>query len=226
MPGHPLNSPKPYRSSSVRIPARNVSLDGDLVLPEHASGLVVFAHGSGSSRLSSRNRAVASELQAGGLATLLLDLLTPQEERVDMASMSYRFDIPLLASRLVSAVDWAHDAPDTRHLPIPLFGASTGAAAALVAAAVRPELVRAVVSRGGRPDLAGESLANGRAPTLLIRGGLHTPVTDLNRPASRALRCIGDHHCRRHAPVRERNADQVAALAARCSGPSHPGPVG
>lgn len=141
----------------VRIPVNGHAIIGDLAVPDGATGLVVFAHGSGSGRHSPRNRAVATTLQETGLATLLLDLLTHDEEWLDESTRRFRFDIQLLASRLRSAIDWARADRRTRVLPIGLFGASTGAAAALVAAAERPELVRAVVSRGGRPDLAGDS---------------------------------------------------------------------
>ena len=175
---------------TVRIPAESATLVGDLARPDHAHGLVVFAHGSGSSRLSPRNRAVASALQEAGFATLLLDLLTLAEERTDVLSGGYRFDIMFLARRLVAAIDWAHRTPGTLNLPIGLFGASTGAAAALVAAAERPALVRAVVSRGGRPDLAWDALGEVEAPTLLIVGGSDTPVIQLNQEAARLLRCV------------------------------------
>jgi len=193
-------------------------LTGDLVIPDAASGLVIFAHGSGSSRLSPRNRSVAATLQQAGLATLLLDLLTPDEERRDAVTASYRFDISLLASRLVSAIDWARSAAETRAHPIALFGASTGAAAALVASAERPDRIHAVVSRGGRPDLAGASLARVRAPTLLIVGGFDTEVIALNRSAAQRLRC--DHELtivpRATHLFEEAGAlDQVATLTGR-----------
>lgn len=175
--------------SAVRIPAGPAMLDADLSIPEGAAGLVIFAHGSGSSRKSTRNRAVAESLHVAGLATLLLDLLTMEEEAVDRFTAEHRFDIPLLASRLVAALDWAVEAAETRALPIALFGASTGAAAALIAAAERPALVRAVVSRGGRPDLAGASLAHVRAPSLLIVGSRDEPVIELNEQAARQMTC-------------------------------------
>ncbi|HLE57820.1 MAG TPA: dienelactone hydrolase family protein [Rhodothermia bacterium] len=165
------------------------TLTGDLGVPDDAHGLVIFAHGSGSSRLSSRNRSVAAALWGGGSATLLLDLLTNEEERIDTITRQHRFDIDLLAERLVTAVDWASSDDQVRNLPIGLFGASTGAAAALVAAARRPDVIRAVVSRGGRPDLAGaEALELVRAPTLLIVGGYDTQVIDLNVEAMHRLR--------------------------------------
>jgi len=158
-------------------------LDGDLDIPEGARGIVLFAHGSGSSRHSPRNRYVARVLRDAGLATLLMDLLTQEEEVVDMRTGAVRFDIGLLAERVVGATDWVAEAQETADLPIGYFGASTGAAAALVAAAARPERVGAVVSRGGRPDLAGPALSRVRAPTLLIVGGLDGPVIELNRQA-------------------------------------------
>ena len=167
----------------VKIQAGADTLDGDLRVPPHAAGLVIFAHGSGSSRFSSRNRAVARALEEARLATLLLDLLTPREEAEDRLTGSYRFDIELLGERVIAAADWAADKSDVTGLPIALFGASTGAAAALVAAAGRPALIRAVISRGGRPDLADASLRHVQAPTLLIVGSLDTPVIEMNRAA-------------------------------------------
>jgi putative phosphoribosyl transferase len=175
---------------SVRIPAGRDVLDGDLVIPDGAQGIVVFAHGSGSGRHSSRNRFVAGELQRGTLGTLLMDLLTPAEERTDVVTAEYRFDIPLLGRRLVAAVDWlAHEA-STAPLAVGLFGASTGAAAALIAAAERPDRVGAVVSRGGRPDLAGDALPRVAAPTRLIVGGDDEPVIELNEEAFARLTCV------------------------------------
>lgn len=171
----------------VDIPANQVQLEGDLSVPAGARGIVVFAHGSGSSRHSPRNRRVAEALNQAGLATLLFDLLTAGEEQVDMRTRALRFDIGLLSQRLVSAVDWLASQPHTRDLRIGLFGASTGAAAALIAAAGRPDRVHAVVSRGGRPDLAAESLSEVRAPTLLIVGGYDTPVIEMNRQAAARL---------------------------------------
>ena len=168
----------------VAIAAGSVRVAGDLTLPATTSGVVIFAHGSGSSRHSPRNRSVARRLNRAGLATLLLDLLTPQEE-LDRARV---FDIPLLAERLVAATRWSSEEPDTARLPIGYFGASTGAAAALWAAAGNPA-VRAVVSRGGRPDLAGKHLASVRAPTLLIVGGDDDVVAALNREAAAEMRC-------------------------------------
>jgi pimeloyl-ACP methyl ester carboxylesterase len=174
---------------AVRIPARGVDLDGDLSLPARATGLVLFAHGSGSSRHSSRNRFVASELNRANLATLLFDLLTEEEEYAERYSRHLRFDIELLAQRLLSATDWAGGDSRTRNLPVGYFGASTGGGAALVAAAARPAKVSAVVSRGGRPDLAGDALAWVKAPSLLIVGGDDDVVIDLNETALAQLRC-------------------------------------
>jgi len=165
--------------------ATEFAVDGDLAVPAGATGVVVFAHGSGSSRRSPRNRAVAADLRRRGLGTLLMDLLTADEEAADARQGHLRFDIGFLAGRLGEAVTWLHDQPETEGLPIGYFGASTGAAAALVAAARRPEGIAAVVSRGGRPDLAGDELAKVRAPTLLIVGGRDDVVLRLNRAAAR-----------------------------------------
>jgi pimeloyl-ACP methyl ester carboxylesterase len=165
------------------ITTDGVALNGDLSVPLGARGLIVFAHGSGSSRHSGRNRAVAEALQRGQFATLLMDLLTEAEEVADVVTAEFRFDIPLLAGRVVAAIDWAEAHPQLASLPIGLFGASTGAAAALIAAAQRPEEVGAVVSRGGRPDLAGRALRKVKAPTLLIVGGCDDVVIELNRQA-------------------------------------------
>jgi putative phosphoribosyl transferase len=177
----------PHRQLPVVIPADGVSLSGDLTLPQDAPGVVVFAHGSGSGRFSPRNRAVAEALARAGLGTLLMDLLTEHEEAVDLRTRRLRFDIGLLGRRVVATVDWLASAPSTRHLPVGCFGASTGAAAALIAAAERPARVGAVVSRGGRPDLAGEALRHVRAPTLLIVGGNDPEVLRLNEEALAAL---------------------------------------
>jgi dienelactone hydrolase len=166
-----------------------VTLEGNLSLPERACGVVLFAHGSGSSRHSSRNRHVARILNDASLATLLVDLLTPEEEAVDAHTAHLRFDIGLLAQRLIGATNWLAQYPDTQSLRIGYFGASTGAAAALVAVAENPDAVDAVVSRGGRPDLAGPALAHVRAPTLLIVGGYDFQVIQLNRAAFAQLRC-------------------------------------
>ena len=170
------------------IPSGDIRLHGDLTSPRGAEGVVLFAHGSGSSRLSPRNRAVAEVLQAAGLATLLMDLLTEEEEAEDARTGFLRFDIPLLAARLVDATDWLVRQPDMRRMRVGYFGASTGAAAALMAAADRPTVVAAVVSRGGRPDLAMPVLSRVRAPTLLIVGGADTSVLEMNRTALDALR--------------------------------------
>jgi dienelactone hydrolase len=172
----------------IRIAASPIVLAASLVLPADARGIVLFAHGSGSSRFSPRNRYVARRLNETRLATLLVDLLTTEEEMLDAQGALLRFDIELLAGRLIGATDWLRERPDTRHLPIGYFGASTGAAAALVAAAARPDAVRAIVSRGGRPDLAGSALALVRAPTLLIVGGNDPDVLELSRRALAELR--------------------------------------
>lgn len=175
-------------SEAVHVRDGAAVLSGDLRVPADASGLVIFAHGSGSSRFSPRNRGVAAVLEDGGFATLLLDLLTREEEEVDARSREYRFDIDLLARRVVAATDWAASRMDLAHLPIGYFGASTGAAAALIAAGERPDAARAVVSRGGRPDLAGDALPRVHAPTLLIVGGDDEQVIHLNEDAMRRVR--------------------------------------
>jgi dienelactone hydrolase len=182
----------PSAPVAVRIPSGGAHVDGDLAVPDDALGLVVFAHGSGSSRHSGRNRHVAEVLRTAGLGTLLMDLLTPEEEAVDAVTTEHRFDIPLLSRRLVDAVDWAGGAPRAAGLPVGLFGASTGAAAALVAAAARPRAVAAVVSRGGRPDLAGPALPEVAAPTLLIVGSEDRAVLALNREALARLGAPGE----------------------------------
>jgi putative phosphoribosyl transferase len=172
---------------SLQIPAGGVALDADLAVPEPQRGVVLFAHGSGSSRHSPRNRYVAGELQASGLATVLADLLTSREEQLDARTGRLRFDIDLLATRVTALTDWVLDYQPTAGLPVGLFGASTGAAAALVAAAERPGSIAAVVSRGGRPDLAGPHLRAISQPTLLIVGALDAMVIELNRKAMRKL---------------------------------------
>jgi putative phosphoribosyl transferase len=186
-----MNRESAYQSEErlVRVTAGPATLEGTMSVPAGARGIVLFAHGSGSSRHSPRNGYVASVLQAGGLATLLIDLLTADEETVDLQTRQLRFDIELLADRLVGATDWLAQYPDTRLLPVGYFGASTGGGAALVAAAQRPEVVGAVVSRGGRPDLAGRALPLVRAPTLLIVGGYDMPVIGMNQAALAQLRC-------------------------------------
>jgi dienelactone hydrolase len=177
------HSAEPARHSGVRIAIGAKTLEGNLTIPANAQGIVLFAHGSGSSRHSPRNRYVADVLHAGGLATLLIDLLTLDEEAVDRRTAQLRFDIGLLAARLVAATDWLGLDPRTQSLSIGYFGSSTGGGAALVAAARRPDRVGAVVSRGGRPDLAGAALPLVKAPTLLIVGGNDPQVLDLNEGA-------------------------------------------
>jgi putative phosphoribosyl transferase len=177
----------PLQLRHVGIVSGGARILGDLTVPRDARGVVVFAHGSGSGRFSPRNRYVAAELVRGGLATLLMDLLTADEEAQDLRTGHLRFDIRLLADRVIAAIDWLPSCDVVAALPIGCFGASTGAAAALVAAAERPERVRAVVSRGGRPDLAGEALRRVRAPTLLIVGGRDAEVIQLNREAQAQL---------------------------------------
>ncbi|XKE43891.1 dienelactone hydrolase family protein [Halomonas organivorans] len=172
-----------HTSQSFRIETGDAILEGDLTRPAQAAGIVVFAHGSGSSRFSVRNRQVAAYLADQGMATLLFDLLTPEENVVDERTRRLRFDIPLISRRLIGAVDWVAEASETRELRIGLFGASTGAAAALVAAAERPDRVATVVSRGGRPDLAGEALERVHASTLLLVGERDYQVLELNEQA-------------------------------------------
>jgi len=167
----------------VEVTASGVLLEGTLGIPDNAQGIILFAHGSGSSRHSPRNQRVAEALRQAGLGTLLIDLLTLEEEALDAESMHLRFDIDLLANRLVGATDWLVHGRETADLPIGYFGASTGGGAALVAAARRPDRVGAVVSRGGRPDLAGPNLPHVKAPTLLLVGGNDIPVIELNRRA-------------------------------------------
>jgi len=176
----------------VQVRAGAVIIDGDLAIPARAAGLVIFAHGSGSSRFSRRNRAVAHTLEDAGFATLLLDLLTRDEEAIDLHTREFRFDVDRLGHRVVAAIDWAGGESGIANLPVATFGASTGAAAALIAAAQRPEAVRAVISRGGRPDLAGDALPQVQAPTLLIVGGADDVVIDLNRRAMREMRANVD----------------------------------
>ncbi|HYE60389.1 MAG TPA: alpha/beta family hydrolase [Phycisphaerales bacterium] len=171
------------RPDPVQVPAGVIVLEGDLAVPPGAHGVVLFAHGSGSGRHSPRNRAVATALNDRGFATLLLDLLTQQEEVVDDRTAHIRFDIPLLAGRLAYAAEWLGTQMTTRTLPLGLFGASTGAGAALITAAQKPDMVKAVVSRGGRPDLAHEHLPRVKCPTLLIIGGRDEPVIELNEQA-------------------------------------------
>lgn len=175
---------------SITIPSGNATINGILYIPEEARGLVLFVHGSGSSRFSVRNQYVASVLNDANLSTLLFDLFTPDEDAIDSRTRQFRFDIEFLASRLLDATKWCHKQPQLCSLPIGYFGASTGAAAALVAAALKPDLIYAVVSRGGRPDLAGDSLTSVRAPTLLIVGGHDEVVIQLNQEAMSRLNGI------------------------------------
>lgn len=179
----------PATTTPLTITVQDASLHGDLALPAAPVGLVLFAHGSGSSRLSPRNRFVAGVLNEAGLATVLFDLLSEREEAIDARSGEYRFNIGLLARRLISVTDWVATDAHTAGLATGYFGASTGAAAALIAAAERPERVGAVVSRGGRPDLAGSFLPRVKAPTLLIVGGADDPVIRLNEQALAILHC-------------------------------------
>ena len=173
----------------VYVSAGRVTLEGNLLIPDGARGLVMFAHGSGSSRFSSRNRYVADVLRQSGVGTLLIDLLTRDEESVDLRTAHLRFDIGLLADRLVGASEWLAKQPETMSLKLGLFGASTGGGAALVAAARVPERIHAVVSRGGRPDLAGPALPAVQAPTLLIVGGDDGPVIGMNQEAYDQMSC-------------------------------------
>jgi dienelactone hydrolase len=171
----------------VRIPAGDVLLEGNLGLPEGATGIVLFAHGSGSSRHSPRNRYVAEELRSEGLGTLLMDLLTQSEEAYDLRTGELRFDIDFLSQRLIDAIDWLEDNEETMRLNIGLFGSSTGAAAAFVASVLRPKTIKAVVSRGGRPDLAEEYLSQVRSPSLFVVGGYDYTVAEINRRAFNQL---------------------------------------
>lgn len=168
---------------NIRVPSGDVNLDGLLFIPQDAYGLVLFAHGSGSSRFSTRNQYVAGVLNEAKIATLLFDLFTASEDAIDSATGQFRFNIDFLATRLLDVAQWCHKQPQLAVLPMGYFGASTGGAAALVAAAKKPELVQAVVSRGGRPDLAGEALGHVQDPTLLIVGGDDASVLELNQDA-------------------------------------------
>ena len=183
---------EPVPQSAVQIPAAGLLLDGDLAVPGQARAVVVFAHGSGSSRHRPRNRRVAAAFQQAGYATLLMDLLTRPEEDVDARTRQLRFDIPRLAARLTGAVDWLAAQNDLETVPIALFGASTGAAAALMTAAERVDRVRLVISRGGRPDLAGAALAGVQAPVLLIVGGNDHQVHKLNVEAASRMNVQAD----------------------------------
>jgi len=173
----------------LRIPSHGAMLNADLVIPVDARGIVLFAHGSGSSRHSHRNQFVARMLQESSFGTLLMDLLSTEEEHLDNQTREFRFDIDHLANRLLGTIDWTASQPSLKHLPIGLFGASTGAAAALVAAVKRPDLVRSIVSRGGRPDLAGDALKQVKAPTMLIVGGYDDAVLVLNEQAMKKMTC-------------------------------------
>ncbi len=177
-------------SGIVQIPVDSMHLEAEWIMPPNASGVVIFAHGSGSSRHSRRNQFVASILHESGIGTVLLDLLTSQEERRDAADGQLRFDIELLTNRLITAVRWVEDHPAAHDQPIGLFGASTGAAAAIAAASILGDRISAVVSRGGRPDLAYEHLRHVTAPTLLIVGERDDAVVRLNKEASQHLRCM------------------------------------
>lgn len=202
---------------AVAIPAGEVTLAGDLNLPAGAKGIVLFAHGSGSSRFSPRNRYVAGLLSDKGFATLLVDLLTPEEEAVDLQTARFRFDVDRLAARLVAASGWLDSRGETRGLPLGFFGASTGAGAALIAAAELGDKIGAVVSRGGRPDLAAAALERVLAPTLLIVGGEDFPVINLNREALGKLRCTKKMEVvagATHLFEEPGALEQVAALAA------------
>jgi putative phosphoribosyl transferase len=200
----------------VHLTVDSAGLEGNLTIPENATGVVLFAHGSGSSRHSPRNRYVAQTLQQGGLATLLIDLLTPAEEREDSITARLRFDIPLLAARVSAATAWLAQNPPTSHLRIGYFGASTGAAAALVAAAEHPLDVGAVVSRGGRPDLAIPSLGRVEAPTLLIVGGKDFPVIQMNRQALEHLHVeTARYRPQCHAPFRRTGRTRTSRAAGR-----------
>jgi pimeloyl-ACP methyl ester carboxylesterase len=209
-------------NEEVSIPIADAVLTGNLQGRHPGEGVVLFAHGSGSSRFSPRNRFVAEHLRSRGLSTLLVDLLTEDEERIDQVTAQLRFDIPMLADRLVDLVDWLRGQPETASASIGMFGASTGGGAALMAAADRPEDVAAVVSRGGRPDLAGLALPRVQAPTLLIVGSLDTEVIKLNRMAAEHMRCHnelalvqGATHLFEEPGTLEQVADLAAAFFSR-----------
>lgn len=215
-------SPRGMNIADVTIDLADASLPGDLALPDDPAGVVLFAHGSGSSRHSPRNRAVAAGLNDAGIGTLLIDLLTEEEDRADAVTGELRFDIELLTGRLVGAIDWLASAPPTADYPVGLFGASTGAAAALAAAARRPERVTAVVSRGGRPDLAGDALERVTAPVLLIVGARDPQVLRLNDDAAGRLRSA-EHKLEivphaSHLFEEPGALEQVTAMAARWFG--------
>ena len=174
---------------AAQIPSEHIKLEGELTVPSDATGIVLFAHGSGSSRHSPRNQFVARTIRGAGIGTLLFDLLTQEEEAIDASTRHLRFDIGLLASRLVDATNWIKSQANTSHLRVGFFGSSTGGGAALVAAGAGGEEIGAVVSRGGRPDLAGDALPRVKSPTLLLVGELDYPVIRLNEEASRQMRC-------------------------------------
>jgi dienelactone hydrolase len=204
--------------SEVQIQAGSFPLEGTITTPERSNGLVVFAHGSGSSRHSRRNREVAEYLNERGLATLLFDLLTVEEEEIDAQTSELRFDVNLLGNRLIATVDWLLRQPRLAYMRFGFFGASTGAAAALIAAAQRPRSIRAVVSRGGRPDLAGVALPHVLAPTLLIVGADDEQVVHLNEQAGARLRAVHELqivHGATHLFQEPGKLDEVAGLAAR-----------
>lgn len=205
------------RSTPISIALEKMALHGDLRVPEHALGLVIFVHGSGSSRFSPRNKYVAAELNNAGLATLLLDLLTEEEQRIDAETMEFRFDIPLLGARSTRVASWVARQPDLSRLPIGLFGASTGAAAALMTAADMKHRIAAVVSRGGRPDLATDALDKVECPTLLIVGGEDETVVELNRQAMAYMHCLKELHIvpgATHLFEEPGTLEQVAKVAA------------
>jgi putative phosphoribosyl transferase len=222
----PLVSGVGDMENEVQIPVRGATLHGNLTMPGNSLGFVLFVHGSGSSRQSPRNRFVADTLNRAGLGTLLFDLLTPDEESVDKYTQEHRFDIALLAERLGLATEWLAQDPVVRDLRIGYFGSSTGGGAALVAAANRPARVSAIVSRGGRPDLAGSSLPNVRAPTLLIVGSRDEFVIQLNREAMQQMQCevklelvTGATHLFSEPGALERVADLAADWFVRHTSP-------
>lgn len=184
-----MNNKSKTSLRSIKIQMNDLILNGDLQIPENSNEIILFAHGSGSSRLSPRNRLVADALNHQNFATLLFDLLTPEEEIIDEQTRQFRFDIPLLATRLIQTTDWLLSQNEFKNFNIAYFGASTGAAAALIAAAERANIVKAVVSRGGRPDLAGDYLSKVEAPTLLIVGSWDEPVIELNKQAMSIMQC-------------------------------------
>lgn|SRR3990167_4868817 len=205
-----------FEEHDVKIPLKNIVLNGILHIPKNASGIVLFVHGSGSSRLSKRNQHVAQILYQGNIATLLFDLLTEDEEIVDEVTREHRFNIGLLCDRLIQVTRWIIKNPSTKHLSIGYFGASTGGGAALCAASKCQDLVKAVVSRGGRPDLAGESLLHVEAPTLLIVGGDDIPVIQMNQDAMSMMHCVKELVIVPHAThlfEEEGKLDEVARLA-------------